>query len=67
MGGINYGAYENSKKSPYNLEFYDGSWELEYMKELKMMKMWLNGQKIMVSEFHISPLITNSKPIILIS
>ena len=29
------GAYEDPKKSPYTLEYYDSSWELEYMKELE--------------------------------
>lgn len=35
MGGINKGDLEDIKKSPYNLEYYDSSWELEYMKELE--------------------------------
>ena len=30
----NIDAYENLKKSPYNLEYYDSSWEEEYKKEL---------------------------------
>ncbi len=28
------GEYENPKKSAYSLEYYDRSWELDYMKEL---------------------------------
>ena len=28
-------ALEDPKKSPYSLEYYDSSWELEYMKELE--------------------------------
>ena len=28
------GEYENPKKSPYSIEYYDRSWELEHMKEL---------------------------------
>jgi len=31
----NVGAYEDPKKSPYSLEYYDSSWEFEYMKELE--------------------------------
>ena len=28
-------AFEDPKKSPYSLEYYDSSWEKEYMKELE--------------------------------
>lgn len=30
------GEFEESGKSPYNFEYYDSSWELEYMKELEV-------------------------------
>ena len=29
------GEYENPKKSAFSLEYYDSSWELDYMKELE--------------------------------
>lgn len=29
------GDFENPKKSAFSLEYYDSSWELEYMKELE--------------------------------
>ena len=29
------GEYEEPKKSPYNFEYYDSSWELELMKDLE--------------------------------
>jgi len=29
------GEFEDTKKSPYNFEYYDSSWELEFMKELE--------------------------------
>lgn len=29
------GDFEENKKSPYSFEYYDSSWELEYMKELE--------------------------------
>jgi len=31
----NTGVFENPKKSPYSLEYWDSSWEFEYMKELE--------------------------------
>lgn len=54
MGGINTGEFENIKKSPYNLEYYDSSWELEYMKELEndenVMK-WTKNHGIRIPYF----------------
>lgn len=29
------GEFENPKKSAYSIEYYDSSWEFEYMKELE--------------------------------
>lgn len=29
------GEFEDNKKSPYNFEYYDSSWELDCMKELE--------------------------------
>ncbi len=30
-----HGYYENPKKSAYSIEYYDSSWEYDYMKELE--------------------------------
>ena len=29
------GDFEETKKSPYNFEYYDSSWELDFMEELE--------------------------------
>jgi len=54
MGGIHYGDYQDIKKSPYNLEFYEGSWELEYMKELEndvRVTKWTKNHGIRIPYF----------------
>ena len=47
-------ALENPKKSPYSLEYYDSSWELEYMKELEnddSIAKWTKNHGIRISYF----------------
>jgi TnsA endonuclease N terminal len=54
MARINHGAYENILKSPYNLEYYDSSWELEYMKELEndqIVSKWTKNHGIRIKYF----------------
>ena len=48
------GALENLKKSAYSLEYYDSSWELEYMKELEgddSVSKWTKNHGIRISYF----------------
>lgn len=48
------GYLENIKKSPYSMEFYDSSWELEYMKELEddeSVAKWTKNHGIRISYF----------------
>ena len=50
----NTGYLENIKKSPYSMEFYDSSWELEYMKELEddeSIAKWTKNHGIRISYF----------------
>jgi hypothetical protein len=54
VGGISTGEYENLQKSPYNLEYYDSSWELEYMKELEAdenVSKWTKNHGIRIPYF----------------
>lgn len=47
-------ALEDPKKSPYSLEYYDSSWELEYMKELendKTTAKWTKNHGIRIPYF----------------
>jgi hypothetical protein len=48
------GAFENPTKSAYSLEYYDSSWELEYMKELESddsVSKWTKNHSIRISYF----------------
>lgn len=48
------GIYENVKKSPYNLEYYDSYWELEFMKELESdekINKWTKNHGIRIPYF----------------
>jgi len=48
------GYLENIKKSPYSMEFYDSSWEVEYMKELEAdesVAKWTKNHGIRISYF----------------
>ena len=50
----NTGALEDLKKSPYSLEYYDSSWELEYMKELESddaVAKWTKNHGIRIPYF----------------
>ena len=52
--GINTGSIDDVVKSPYSMEFYDSSWELEYMKELendKTVSKWTKNHGIRISYF----------------
>ena len=52
--GIISGEFENPIKSPYNLEYYDSSWELEYMKELEQdgnVAKWTKNHGIRIPFF----------------
>lgn len=45
------GEFEESKKSPYNFEYYDSSWELELMKDLEKdseIKKWTKNHGIAI-------------------
>ncbi|MFH1065310.1 MAG: TnsA endonuclease N-terminal domain-containing protein [Nanoarchaeota archaeon] len=45
------GEFEESKKSPYNFEYYDSSWELELMKDLEKdpeTKKWTKNHGIAI-------------------
>lgn len=48
------GAFENPKKSAYSIEYYDSSWELEYMKELEgndSVSKWTKNHGIRINYF----------------
>ena len=48
-------AYEDPKKSPYTLEYYDSSWELEYMKELEedeSVAKWTKNHGLRIKYFN---------------
>lgn len=48
------GAFENPKKSAYSIEYYDSSWELEYMKELEndaLVSKWTKNHGIRINYF----------------
>ena len=48
------GTLENLKKSAYSLEYYDSSWELEYMKELEgddSISKWTKNHGIRIDYF----------------
>lgn len=50
----NTGVFENPKKSPYSLEYWDSSWEFEYMKELESdssVAKWTKNHGIRISYF----------------
>ncbi len=54
MPGQNFGVIENITKSPYNLEYYDSSWELEFMKELEeddTVTKWTKNHGIRIPYF----------------
>ncbi len=47
-------AYEDPKKSPYTLEYYDSSWEEEYMKELEnddSVSKWTKNHGLRIKYF----------------
>jgi len=51
---IKMGALEDLKKSSYSLEYYDSSWEFEYMKELEnddTVAKWTKNHGIRISYF----------------
>jgi len=48
------GEFENPKKSAYSLEYYDSSWELDYMKELESdpkVAKWTKNHGISIPYF----------------
>ena len=48
-------AYEDPKKSPYTLEYYDSSWEEEYMKELERddsVTKWTKNHGLRIKYFN---------------
>ena len=48
------GEFENPKKSAYSLEYYDSSWELDYMKELEQdpnVAKWTKNHGIQIAYF----------------
>jgi len=50
----NVSAYKDPKKSPYTLEYYDSSWEEEYMKELeedKSVSKWTKNHGLRIKYF----------------
>ena len=50
----NIGVFENPKKSAYSIEYYDSSWELEYMKELEndvSVSKWTKNHGIRINYF----------------
>jgi len=52
--GIDTGSLEDIKKSPYSLEYYDSSWELEFMKELEnddLVDKWTKNHGIRIPYF----------------
>ncbi|HDZ61161.1 MAG TPA: hypothetical protein ENH46_05635 [Candidatus Pacearchaeota archaeon] len=53
------GEFKNPKKSPYNFEVYDSSWEKEFMEELEKdeeIKKWTKNHSIIIDYYD-----TNSK------
>ena len=48
-------AFEDPKKSPYTLEYYDSSWEQEYMKELEgddSVSKWTKNHGLRIKYFN---------------
>ena len=49
-----HGYYENPKKSAYSIEYYDSSWEYDYMKELDgddSVSKWTKNHGIRIKYF----------------
>lgn len=49
-----HGYFENPKKSAYSIEFYDSTWEYDYMRELENdsnIKKWTKNHGIRISYF----------------
>ncbi|MBU4222750.1 MAG: TnsA endonuclease N-terminal domain-containing protein [Euryarchaeota archaeon] len=49
-----HGNFENPKKSAYSIEFYDSSWEKEYMEKLENnseIKKWTKNHGIQIPYF----------------
>lgn len=49
-----HGEYEENLKSPYNFEYYDSSWELEFMKKLEKdteVKKWTKNHHIIINYY----------------
>jgi len=45
------GEFKETEKSPYNFEYYDSSWELEFMKELEKnpeIEKWTKNHGIII-------------------
>ena len=48
-------AFEDPKKSPYTLEYYDSSWEQEYMEELEgddSVSKWTKNHGLRIKYFN---------------
>lgn len=59
------GEFENSKKSPYNFEYYDSSWELDFMKELEAdenVLKWTKNHGIVVPYWDEDAKLSGFKP-----
>lgn len=59
------GALENLKKSAYSLEYYDSSWELDYMKELEgddSVSKWTKNHGIGIPYFDAESKLRTYKP-----
>src|SRR3989344_8420571 len=63
------GEFEEATKSPYNFEYYDSSWELDFMKELEKdpsVKKWTKNNNIIIPYWSKDSKLSGFKPDFLI-
>ena len=64
-----HGEFDEVKKSPYNFEYYDSSWELEFMKKIEKdvsVKKWTKNHGIVIPYWNKDSKLSGFKPDFLI-